>query len=177
MPSTVGILTQERDEMSVATLIGRVRELQGCSVLPSRGIPHLDSIDTLPADVLDFYGQCGGLNLFTEGEYPIRVVAPDEFLRANPIIAHEKARVGDISDSWYIICSDDKGQWISIDCSKDRCGRCYDSFWDSHAVAGSCRVVALSFTELLTQLVAAEGRRWFWLLDEAISYGDAYPEE
>lgn len=54
---------------------------------------------------------------------------------------------------------------VTIDCSADRLGRCYDSFWDSHGVAGSCSIVALSFTDLLQRLLDNNGDYWYWLGD------------
>jgi len=65
------------------------------------------------------------------------------------------------------------GATVTIDCSPTRLGRCQDGFWDRHAVAGSCPLVALSFAELLERLVEGRGERWYWLRDDP-GYGDAY---
>lgn len=63
---------------------------------------------------------------------------------------------------------------ISVDCSPQRLGLCYDSFWDRHGVVGDCAVLARSFTELLQRLFEARGGYWYWLRDDAPNYGDAY---
>jgi len=41
-------------------------------------------------------------------------------------------------------------------------------------VAGSCDIVALSFTELLRRLVDAQGRQLYWTTAGWPKYGDAY---
>ena len=103
----------------------------------------------------------------------MRIVHPDEFVPANPVIAGSE-EPDDISASWYIVARGGNEEIITIDCAPDRLGRCYDSFWARHAIAGSCRVVALSFTELVRRLYAASGKHWYWLSEGAPDHGDAY---
>jgi hypothetical protein len=127
----------------------------------------------LPEDLEEFYSVCGGVRLFDDMEYPIRIVGPAELTRTNPEIVGEECPE-DITDSWYIVARGGTEEALSIDCSSERSGRCCDSFWDRHGVAGDCRVVALSFTELLARLVAAGGSYWYWLAPGGSGYGDAY---
>ena len=74
----------------------------------------------------------------------------------------------------YIICKDVDNNYITIDLSKERLGKCYDSFWDRHGVAGECAVVAKNFTELLWQLYINQGKSLFWLNSDFVYIGDAY---
>ncbi len=111
--------------------------------------------------------------MFVNEDYPMRIVPPREFVLANPIIVGERC-FDDISSHWYIVGRGGTEEMVTIDCSPPRLGRCYDSFWDRHGVAGSCPIVALSFTELLQRLLKQEGGYWYWLADDAPAHGDAY---
>jgi hypothetical protein len=82
------------------------------------------------------------IRIFLRKFYSINIVSPNKFLLANPIlltgISEEALRTskGDISWSWYIVGEGENGQFITIDLSPGRLGRCYDSFWDCHAMPG-----------------------------------------
>lgn len=154
-------------------LLEHIGKTPDCEVLPPRGQPTLRKSDRLPSDLAEFYALCGGVTLFERSTYPIRIVGPEEFVRANPEIVGTECP-DDISDFWYIVARGGREEAISIDCSSDRLGRCYDSFWDRHGVAGDCRVVALSFTELMRRLFEGRGEYWFWLAAGGPRYGDAY---
>ena len=82
--------------------------------------------------------------------------------------------MGDISDLWFSIADDGNGDYLSIDLAPGRLGICYDSFHETHGVAGSTPVIARSFTELLTSLLQSRGNRPYWLEDGFVSLGDAY---
>ena len=157
----------------IEDLVARAKRSPDCVVLPPSSQPVVRAGDTLPPDVAELYRTCGGLELFARSEYPMRIVEPLAFARSNPAIAGVEAP-DDITDSWYIIARGGPEEALSIDCHRDRLGRCYDSFWDRHGVAGSCPIIALSFTELLRTLLSARGRHLFWLAPEATKYGDAY---
>ncbi len=144
-----------------------------CRILPQSGLPSVRDHERLPEDLKQFYELCGGVYLFERATYPMRIVGSGDFTRSNPEIVGEECP-DDISDSWYIVGRGGREEAISIDCNEQRLGRCYDSFWDRHAVAGDCRIVALSFTELLQRLVSAAGGYWYWLGDAGLAYGDAY---
>ncbi len=66
----------------------------------------------------------------------------------------------DISWSWYIIADSFGGIYVTIDLSKERLGRCYDSSWDVYP--GNSSIIAESFTELLARLFADQGQQWYW---------------
>jgi hypothetical protein len=80
----------------------------------------------------------------------------------------------DITSQWYIIASDGHRDYLTIDLSCQRLGKCYDSFWDRHGVVGECAVIATSFTDLLERLIANNGQHWYWLTEDFTSLGDAY---
>lgn len=154
-------------------LLDQVGKTRDCKIVTPGGQPLLREGDRLPEDLADFYRLTGGAALFEHSDYSIRIVGPEEFVRANPDIFGCDAP-DDISDTWYIVARGSRGQVVTIDCSAARLGRCYDSFWDSHGVAGSCSIVALSFTDLLQRLFDNNGGYWYWLGDGGLAYGDAY---
>jgi len=156
-------------------LLDQIGRTHGCTVASPNGQPVLRESERLPDDVAEFYRLVGGVSLFEDGEYPMRVLGPDEFIRANPEIARTECP-DDITDSWYIVAQGGRVDSISIDCSPARIGRCYDSFWDRHGVVGECLIVALSFTELLQRLFDGAGGYYYWLASDP-GYGDAYAGE
>ncbi len=95
-------------------------------------------------------------------------------MSSNKVILGEHGALGDRSDYWYLLARGSSGEGISIDLHPDRLGRCYDSFWDRHGLAGSCPVIALSFLDLLTRLMDSGGAHWYWLEADFGSLGDAY---
>jgi len=157
----------------VTELLQRIRGLSGCEVYQSQGQPDVSAHHVLPDDLRRFYALCGGLSLYERANYPVFFSRPKEVVPANPVIAGEQ--VGDdISASWYVIANDGAGEYLTIDLHPQRLGRCYDSFSDRHGVAGSCPIIATSFTDFLERLVANQGRHWYWLEPDFRSLGDAY---
>ncbi|WP_244137360.1 SMI1/KNR4 family protein [Burkholderia pyrrocinia] len=125
-----------------------------------------------PNDLVEFYSLCGGVILFRAGKDNVsfKILPADEVLQTNMLIVGRPCE-DDISFSWYAICKTDSGDYISIDTARERNGRCCDSNFEIHGVAGSCPVVALSFAELLEELYRSSGVDIFW---KAKNYGDAY---
>lgn len=160
--------------MKIDDLIESIKCIDDCKVYPSCGLPNIKlSNQKLPEDVERFYCLCGGADLFCSKDYSIRIVPPNEFQLSNPLIVGEICEE-DISSNWYIIATDDNGQYISIDTSLERIGRCYDSFGDCHVMVGDCAIVALNFTDLIENFIKNNGDYWFWLKKEFKSLGDAY---
>ncbi|MFG6487199.1 SMI1/KNR4 family protein [Roseateles sp. BYS78W] len=157
----------------IQRLLEAVSELQGCTVLPSRGQPFVSRELALPDDLKAFYERCGGLRLFEQSPCPFEILGPDEFEPANLAILGLGLQQ-DISDDWYLLARSGSQQSVSIDLHPSRLGHCYDSFWDRHAVAGSSTVIALSFSKLLQQTVAFAGRGLYWLEPGFKDLGDAY---
>jgi antitoxin YokJ len=157
----------------IGFLIEKIKRTEGCRLLPATGLPALRAQDRLPPDLQEFYSLCGGAHLFEGADFDVQLVEPDRFARSNLEIVGEECP-DDISDSWYIVGRSGSEEAISIDCSTERLGRCYDSFWDRHAIAGSCPIVALSFAELVRRLLASRGGHWYWLAEGWVGHGDAY---
>ena len=156
--------------IGIAQLILELREIPNCEVYPQRGVPELSM--EIPSDLAEFYHLSGGAALFRGEPYSIEIVRPTQFVRANPIIIREDGE-GDISFDWFIVARTEE-QYITIDLAPGRLGRCYDSFWDRHGVAGECQVVANSFESLLQQLIKSRGGYWYWLEESFHKLGDAY---
>jgi len=162
--------------MDIKELIDKIRNTPDCIVHAPCGLPLENQNIDLPKDLKLFYENCGGITFFTNKAYEFSIVAPRELVLANPIIVGELCEE-DISSEWYIICKNVENDYITIDLSSKRLGRCYDSFWDRHGVVGECAIVARNFTELLIQLYNNQGESLFWLEDDFSYIGDAYDEE
>lgn len=161
--------------MTVSELIVQLANDESCDTIPSQGLPNISEGLDLPNDVQEFYQAFAGAVLYRDADYAIEIVRPQEFVRANPVIVGEDCPE-DISFDWFIIAKSG-GQYVTIDLSQVRHGRCYDSFWDRHGVAGDCAIVAGSFTVLLERLMDGRGQRWYWLRDDYSPIGDAYDEQ
>jgi antitoxin YokJ len=160
--------------MDIATVLAMIRQDTNCSVFPPAGAPHVRPSQAVPDDLREFYRLCGGLVLFVDSVWRTVIVAPGELVPANPVIVGEEGAY-DISCSWYIVASDGTdSQKMTIDLNPTRLGRCYDSFWDRHAVAGSSTIIALSFTEFLRRSYACKGTELYWCRDDFVPLGDAY---
>lgn len=167
---------------SIQEVLVEIEMLQDCYLYPAQGLPKISTTHALPGDLLEFYRQCGGVSLYQSSAYSIEVVPPAKVTLANPKIigiSEEGLKALsedslDISWSWYIIAEGANAQYITIDLSRERLGRCYDSFWDRHATPGYSPIIAKSFTELLGRLVENRGKHWYWLQPEFQPYGDAY---
>lgn len=160
--------------MPIKEIVEIIRADSRCQVLPASGsLPPLPNLDmAYPNDLVEFYNFCGGVVLFEAGKdnMSFRILSADEVLQTNMLIVGESCE-NDISFSWYAICKTDSGDYISIDTSGKRGGRCYDSNFEIHGVAGSCPIIALSFSELLGELYKSSGVDVFW---KTRNYGDAY---
>jgi hypothetical protein len=161
--------------MDMIDLIARIRATPECQVFDPRGEPVLHEGHLFSDDLRSFYLLCGGVRLFEGREYAITIVSPVQFVSANPVIIGEEGE-DDISSTWYIIADDGNGEYLTLDLSQERLGRCYDSFFDRHGVAGSCPIIATSFTDLLIRLYENQGQYWYWLRPDFVSLGDAYDE-
>jgi hypothetical protein len=152
--------------------IERIKNDKNCLVRESLSFPTLPPNLCLPKDLEFFYTHCGGILLFPASEYPMEIVDPAGFVRANPIIAGI-AGEEDRSHDWFILgkCGT---QYITIDLNSQRLGRCYDSFWETHGLVGETPVIASNFTSLLQSLYENKGDYWYWLQEDFQSLGDAY---
>lgn len=164
--------------MNINEVILKIKNFNNCELDEPKGIPKIFNNHILPEDLKEFFKICGGARLFIDNDFGIDIVSPDRFVLANPVIVKELCEY-DISSDWYIIGDDRNGNYITIDLNKGRLGKCYDSHSDCHAIAGSCPVIANSFTELLIRIIETkgEGTCWYWYEDDFDSLGDAYDGE
>jgi hypothetical protein len=172
--------------MSLKQLIDKVKGLADCTVHPPSGLPCIEKANLLPTDVIEFFSLCGGLNLFECESYTVRIVTPQEVIPANPVIIGEEiieeekvkgSYDAQISKEWYIIADLSNSDYIAIDFSKRRNGRCYQAFWDTYPSMGDTPIIASSFTELLMKLVENKGQYWYFLEEAFVSLGDAYDND
>lgn len=166
-------------------LIKKVALLPNCIVLPPVGAVNLPQEYVIPKELLDFYRLCGGMILFEDSPYAIKIVGPQDFRNADyeilgaEIVTLEMEKgtyEAEISKDWFIIADLFNADYIVIDLNKDRAGRCYKAFWDSYPEEGSSTIIAKSFRELLEKLIKNNGEYWWFLRDEFVSYGDAYDD-
>ena len=164
----------------ISEILNQISNTPDCFVYPPNGFPIISPNHLLPNDLREFYMQSGGVLLFGSSSYPMVIVPPDEFLLANPLIFQKSAEEletpkVDISWSWYIVGKEESLlQYISVDLAPERLGRCYDSFWDCHASPGNSRIIAATFTDLLTGLLHNKVNYWYWLQTDFVPIGDAY---
>ncbi|MBD3922930.1 SMI1/KNR4 family protein [Paenibacillus sp. PR3] len=140
----------------------------------------------MPKQVIDFYSVCGGLSLFKSSDNCIEILPPMDVLPSNKVILSEETynellldEELDISMNWYTIGRYDCYEYISIDFSIDRnrAGRCYDSFHETHAISGSNQIITKSLEELIERAFINNGEYpYFWLRDDFESIGDAYED-
>jgi hypothetical protein len=166
--------------MPLQEVLQRIRSTPDCEVYAPTGLPVTHNEHVLSEDLREFYSRCGGVSLYRTSPKRIGILPPERVVLANPLlwpgITTEQAATsaGDISWSWYVIAYDYGGNYLTIDLSKERLGRCYDSFFDRHAMPGYCPIIARSFTDLLTRLVDNQQAYPYWELPDFVSMGDAY---
>lgn len=162
---------------SIKEIIEKVKYFDNCIVYKPKGLPAISDKHALPKDVVEFYTLCGGIELFTDADMGVNIVPPEKFVLANPVIVGELFE-NDISSNWYIVVDDRNGEYLTIDLDKNRIGRCYDSHLGCHGIIGNCPIIAMSFTDLLENLIEAggDGMCWYWDEFEFNSLGDAYDD-
>lgn len=166
--------------MSLHELLTRIRHAPDCEVLAPRGLPVVREEHVIPEDVREWYGLCGGISLYRKQPNRFCIVPPTEIVLANPVLMPGLSQellassAGDISWYWYIIAHDWGGNYLTIDLSRERLGRCYDSFFGYHAMPGYCAVVARSLTELITHLYENQKDGRYWDAPDFVSLGDSY---
>ncbi|WP_337104229.1 SMI1/KNR4 family protein [Paenibacillus sp. YIM B09110] len=158
---------------NVIRLIQDAKTLKNCEVNPTSGLPILRPSHVLPPDLKEFYEVCGGKLLFNDSDFSYRVLPPMEFKSANLEILGEEVE-DDITNDWYTVVDCGNGDFITIDLHPERLGRCYDSFHETHGLVGDTPIIALSFTELLQQLLQHKGKLIYWLDENFKALGDAY---
>lgn len=166
----------------IKTFIEEVKHKPDCIILPCT-TTNIDMLEILPDDLKEFYSLCGGMTLFEDSPFSVRIVSPNEIKSANLVILGEELIRAEIekgtyekqiSKDWYIIADLSNSDYIVIDMNEKRKGRCYSALWDSYPSRGDTPILALSFTELMEKLIENNGDYWFFLKENFHSYGDAY---
>lgn len=161
--------------MDIEAILHEMEQSGSFVVKEAIGQPQILKKHSLPSDVEKFYKLCGGVECYVEGEaFPITILSPEEVVQANPFLLGEEFE-DDISSSWYLIAYAEDGNYISIDFSEERNGRCYESFVETHALKDNCPIIGRSFTEFLSHILKYEGDFFYWQNnDDFEGYGDAY---
>lgn len=167
--------------MLIEEIVTRIKTLPNCTVLPPSGLPRTNEEHALTDEIIRFYELCGGVTLFKDAPYSVRILPPDEVKQATPIFwdneiieAAQESIEFKVSSGWYVIVDLDESNYLSVDLNRKRLGRCYQTFWDSYAVIGETPIVASSFSDLLERLLKSQGDYWYFLKEDFISLGDAY---
>ena len=168
--------------MSLEQLLTHIQATPGCRVEAPDGLPLVAETHRLPDDLRNFYRLCGGLSFAEHTSYSVAIVPPSRFVLANPVILGEMSELAQLGEEeiswyWYIVADWGNGDYLTIDLSQKRWGRCYDSFHETHGLRGDTPIVAMSFTELWTFLYEKRGQYWYWLQPGFVSLGDAYDED
>lgn len=167
--------------MLIDELVTKISTLPNCTVLPPSGLPKISEEHELTDEIIRFYELCGGVILFKDAPYSVRILKPDEIVQTTPIFwdgnileaAQESIEVN-VSSSWYVIVDLHDSNYLSIDFNRSRLGRCYQTFWGSYAVIGETPIIASSFSILLKRLLENQGDYWYFLKDDFVPLGDAY---
>ena len=158
----------------VDNLLNLIEHTSDCRLLAPSGLPTIEREHIFPDDLARFYALCGGAVIYESSAYCANISPPEDLVLANPVIAGVRGEY-DITSSWYIAAYlPNDGNYITIDLSNNRLGRCYDSSPGRHANPGSCPVIAKSFLDLLANLHREGGNYWYWLEDGFAPLGDAY---
>lgn len=129
----------------------------------------------LTPDLEEFYRLCGGVEMFAGSPHPVRIVGPMDFVPADPVI-HGRPVHRSPTAAWYVIVRRANDAFLTIDLGAEHPGRCYDSAWDRHGVAGNCPIVARTFTDLVQTFVARESGAPWWDDPAWPRLGDAFDE-
>lgn len=162
-------------------LVDSIRAIADCTVLPPVGPLQISQAGCLvPEDLDRFFQVCGGIR-FRENDpmTRFRIRGSKEVLPATPIIRgnlYLQSPVeydNDISHFWYLLGNEGAEENLVIDFHPDRLGRCYDGYIGTYA-SSDCRIIALSFTDLLKGFIEWDGQWAKWDLDKMDALGYAY---
>lgn len=135
----------------------------------------------LPEDLKEFYKRYKTVSLFAyNGGWQYRFVEINEIHMTGLDIfgeTYEKDKYFSIETtySWFTICDVMDGNYISIDfLSGNNEQRDFiDSYHESFGTPGECKVIAKSFTELLSKCLKGNGEHLYFLEQGFKGYGDA----
>jgi cell wall assembly regulator SMI1 len=130
----------------------------------------------LPADLKKFYKKYDTVRLFDDeygGLY--------HFVPVSEIHPTYKDIYGEDFDeqrpsAWFTICDIQDGNYIAIDLESENDNEFnyIDCFHETFAQPGECKVIAKSFTELLSRALRSKDRLYYFE-EDFIGYGDGLP--
>jgi hypothetical protein len=160
---------------NIEFLLAQISQNTDCEV-SRRANPIVVKLNyKLPDDLQYYLNNYNYINLFISSKYSFKIIGEEDFKRANPVILGEDAK-DDISYNWFIVATNERSQYITIDLEEKRLGKCYDSFWDRYSLVGDQPIIANSFSDLLKKMFDNKGEYYYWLKDNFDSLGDAYDE-
>jgi hypothetical protein len=155
-------------------LIAELQTRPNCHFRPATRLPVTPRDLQLPPDVIRFYQRFSEARLFGDSCDPrYQILPPEKFVQIGEAVPGGEATTVGIEQSWYALVDVRDGNFFGIDLLPERLGWCYDCFHETYGMAGYCKVLAQSFTELLNYIVEG-GDKAFWLADDFHGYGDAY---
>jgi antitoxin YokJ len=153
-------------------ILDELQSLDDCVFRPAMRLPELAPGFRLPDDLAAFYARFSEARLFGHPSDPrYHILPPEEFVQIGHAIYGQQASEP-VPNSWYALAHVQDGNYIAIDCHPSRLGYCYDAFHETTHILSYCKVIALSFTELMNNAAAAGDRAW-WLKDGFDGYGYA----
>jgi hypothetical protein len=157
---------------SLDVILDELRSRGDCVFRPATRLPTLAEGLVLPPDLAAFYARFGEAKLFGRTSDPRYHILPaNEFMQIGHAVYGERCRTP-LQASWYALAHVQDGNYIAIDCHRDRLGYCYDVFHETANELDYCKVIARSFTELMNRAVEAGDEAW-WLGDRFETYGYA----
>ena len=145
-----------------------------CLFHPASCFPKIPTGLQLPADLTEFYRRYSEALLFCRRDMKLKlqdsrchVLPPNQFVQIGKAILNEETTA--VQASWFSLADVQDGNYFAIDLAPSRLGRCYDCFHESFEPA-DCKIIALSFTELLNRFAEAGDDCW-WLAEGFQGYG------
>lgn len=166
-------------------IITIITTMPNCIINKPIDISHHPLKEKFTDDMIEFYNLCNGISFFIDKYEPIHILpindiypANNEFFTEEIVALERKYNQYDewICNNWFLIASLENSNYIVIDFSSNKKGKCYLALWDSYAVEGESPILAYSFTELLENILQYNQDEWFWKQSSFIEkqMGDAY---
>ena len=129
---------------------------------------------SFPDDIKKFYHRYESVSLYDK-EDPLYRFVPVNKLHPTRIDIFGLDSISLGPDHWWSICNVQDGNYISIDLKSlgDNSCNYIDAFHETFAEPGHSRIVAKSFTELLSRALTGGDNQLFFLQDGFVDYGDA----
>lgn len=153
---------------SLDEIIEELNSREDCVFRPATRLPDLPPGLTLPHDLALFYSRFSEARLSGRDDPSYHISAPSGFVNIGIAVCGEHTR-HPVQDFWFALAHVQDGNYFAIDLHPSRLGRCYDIFHETY-LPDECKIIALSFTELMNQIAAADDDCW-WLDEKFLGYG------